>query len=266
MPTETLDLWQLVRGRPEIDPNDLAEAIVVQVESEDLCYRTKWLIHDALNALEEYWGSEEFHAWYDPLPLRDRLEEMRREEYERIGFPSLARRIMDKTDPEVIRQFFEHLGRFVRQETEIHIAESGALILSGYLSRKTDDLGIVGEVPEEIRNNHALMDQLTKDYGLILGHVQTHYFPKGWRDRVHAFGVYRRLTVSLVDVYDVFLSKLFSVRFKDIADLRVLNPQLEKDRLVQRFKDTCQDFLSAPRLREIAADNWQLLFGESLPS
>ena len=41
----------------------------------------------------------------------------------------------------------------------------------------------------------------------------------------------------LLDVYDVFLSKLFSVREKDRDDLRVLIPQLSKDVLVRKFKE-----------------------------
>ncbi|MCA1837925.1 MAG: hypothetical protein LC674_03950, partial [Actinobacteria bacterium] len=79
------------------------------------------------------------------------------------------------------------------------------------------------------------------------------------------YGVFNHLQVSLVDVYDVFLSKLFSARMKDIGDLKVLLPQLEKEILVDRFLTTCSDFLTAPRLKELAEKNWHILFGEDLP-
>lgn len=55
--------------------------------------------------------------------------------------------------------------------------------------------------------------------------------------------------------FDVFLSKLFSVRDKDRDDLRVLVPQLDKDVLVRKFRELAGDFLAAPRLKEIATDN-----------
>ena len=34
MALQTLDLWSLVRGRPQIDPNDLAEAVPDEVKEE----------------------------------------------------------------------------------------------------------------------------------------------------------------------------------------------------------------------------------------
>ena len=83
---------------------------------------------------------------------------------------------------------------------------------------------------------------------------------------MHSFAVYNHLQVSLVDVYDVFLSKLFSNRDKDMGDLATLLPQLDREVIVLRFCDTCQDFLTAPRLKEMAVKNWYVLTGEDLPS
>jgi len=62
------------------------------------------------------------------------------------------------------------------------------------------------------------------------------------------------------------LSKLFSARTKDMADLLVLTPQLDRDVLVEKFKTTCGSFLAAPRLLELAQNNWKVLFGEPLPT
>jgi hypothetical protein len=50
-----------------------------------------------------------------------------------------------------------------------------------------------------------------------------------------------------------------------MGDLNVLLPQLDKETLVRRFLTTCQAFLTAPRLKEIAEKNWKILFGEDLP-
>jgi len=133
------------------------------------------------------------------------------------------------------------------------------------VSRFTEDIDVVGDVPAEIRTKYEFLDEMEKLHGLHMSHVQPHYFPQGWLERVHSFGVFNHLQVSLVDVYDVFLSKFFSVRTKDMGDMIVLLPQLDKAILVRRYLDTCQAFLTAPRLQEIAQKNWRILFGEDLP-
>ena len=55
MALQTLDLWSLVRGRPQIDPHDLADAVAAQAAA-DLDYRTRLLIRDSVEALRGYWG------------------------------------------------------------------------------------------------------------------------------------------------------------------------------------------------------------------
>jgi hypothetical protein len=266
MKTKPLDLWTLVRGRPQIDPNDLADAVVAQVAEEPLDYRTKLLIRDSVEALKNYWGEPRVDAWLTGCSRRNNIGEICNEEFNEIGFPSIRKRLMDKTDPDTIRQYFRQLGYELRDTVKIAVGGGCALILPGYVSRFTEDIDVVGEVPEEIRTKYQFLDEMEKLHGLHMGHVQPHYFPLGWRDRVHAFGIFNHLQVSLVDVYDVFLSKLFSIRVKDMGDLKVLLPQLDKEVLVDRFQRTCNDFLAAPRLKEIAEKNWNILFGEELPS
>ena len=265
MALQTLDLWTLTRGRPQIDPNDLAEAIAVQASEVDLDYRTRLLIRDSVAALKLHWGTVKWQQWLAECPHKGRIDAICGEEFDKVGFPSLERRLMEKTDPELIRKFLDHLGRKLRESTRIYIAGSGALILLGLLVRHTEDIDVVDEVPKEIRDNHQLLQELQADYGLHLGHVQSHYFPSGWQNRAQSFDLFGRLSVYLVDAYDVFLSKLFSSRVKDMGDMRMLTPQLDKETLVQRFKGTCGSLLAAPRLNEIAQDNWHVLFGEDLP-
>ena len=266
MATQTLDLWTLVRKRPQIDPGDLAEAVRAQARESGLDYRTRLLIRDSVEALREYWGKLRMDAWLAEIPEADHVQAICRESFDKVGFPSIRRRLMDKTEPDEVRQFLQDLGRHLHGRHRIYVAGSVALILPGYLVRHTDDIDVVGEVPREIREDHALVQSLQDRYGLHLGHVQPHYYAKGWQDRAHSLASFGRLEVFLLDVYDVFLSKLFSVRDKDLDDLRVLLPQLDKDVLVRKFKETAGDFLAAPRLKEIATDNWKILFGEELPS
>jgi Nucleotidyltransferase of unknown function (DUF6036) len=260
------DLWSLALDYPQVDPNDLAEAVCQQAGEESLDYRTRLLIRDSVDALTSYWGESRVARWLGNNSTGNCIRAICRQNYDEVGFPSLRKRLMDKTRPDNIRRFLEEAGRSLHHTVPVYVGGSVALIIPGYVDRRTEDVDIVGEVPKDLRENYALMDALKDRYSLYFGHVQPHYFAKGWRDRAHSLDTFGRLQVFLLDVHDVFLSKLFSVREKDRDDLRVLISQLDKDVIVRKFKEHAGDFLAAPQLKEFAADNWKILFGEDLPS
>jgi hypothetical protein len=260
------DLWGLAIGPPEVDPGDLAGAIEDQAREAPLDFRTRLLIRDSVEALRQYWGGTRAANWLARSPVRDRIESILREDLGEPGFSLLARRLVQKTDPNTVRQFLQELGATLPRTVPLYIGGSVALILPGYLSRQTEDINVVDEVPSEIRAQHAVLDDLKQRFGLLLAHFQSHYLPKGWQQRIHSLESFGSLQVYLVDVYDVFLSKLFSGRTKDRDDLRMLIPQLDKDTIVRRFRETTQDLTSAPDLREKAEKNWYILYGEPLPS
>jgi hypothetical protein len=268
MPQLAKGLWSLVWGMPQIDPNDLARAVEEQALEGGLDYRTRLLIRDSAVALKAYWGLQRYNAWLDRSAARDEVEAICEEEFERPGFPSIRDRLMEKTEPDKVHDLFRELGRRLRLRHPLRLAVGGsiALILPGYLARATEDIDVVNELPAEIRSQHALLDELEKRYGLKLAHFQSHYLPSGWDKRLHYLDRFDDLQVSLVDVYDVFLSKLFSIRSKDLDDMRLLRPQLDKETLVQRFRDTCAAMVAAEGLRTRAVDNWYILYGEPLPN
>ena len=173
---------------------------------------------------------------------------------------------MEITRRETVEEYLRELGSQVDRQLNIRIGGSVALIVAGYLSRRTEDIDVVDEVPAEIRSQHRLLNDLEKRYGLHLGHFQSHYLPAGWDARVHSLAPFGRLRVSLVDVYDVFLSKLFSARSKDLDDLRALKAQLDKAIVVRRLCDSSSALLKEAAFREKAEKNWYILFGESLPA
>lgn len=260
------DLWSLVLGNPSVDPGDLAEAIRVRARDRVIDYRTRLLIRDSVNALRDYWGEETWAKWLDGNELRDDIEDICEEEFDKVGFPTLKDRLMEKTDPETIRQLFRDLSSHVCQPLRLPIGGSVALILFGYLSRATEDIDIVDEVPAALREQHKLLDEYRKRYGLLLTHFQSHYLPTGWEKRLHYFASFGLMQVYLVDVYDIFLGKLTSIRTKDLDDLRMLSPQLDKQILVERMKDTMTSSFADDELRKRAQHNWYVLYGEALPA
>lgn len=266
MRVQNKDLWSLAIGPPEVDPDDLAEAIEHQAARDKLDFRTRLLIRDSVEALRKHWGQQRVSAWLSGCTIGARVNSICRENLGEPGFSSLIERVMEKTDPEDIRHYLRELGTEIHQQIRLDIGGAAALLLPGYIVRNTTDIDVVNEVPAEVRSLHRKLAELKKRYGLELGHFQSHYLPSGWQQRVHSQGSFGQFLVYLVDVYDVFLGKLFSSRPKDLDDLRALLPQLEKDRLVRKLKETTGPMQAAPDLRQKAEKNWYILFGEPLPS
>jgi hypothetical protein len=265
MAAQSKNIWGLIWGCPEVDPSNLARAVEEQARRSALDFRTRLLIRDSVEALKDYWGPERLARWLDRCPARDVIEAIRKQELGEPGFPTIRERLMDKTDPERVRQLFRELGSRVRHRLRLAVGGSIALILPGYLERSTTDIDVVDELPAEIRSQHALLDELRKRYGLELAHFQSHYLPSGWDNRLHYLDTYGDLQVYLVDVYDVFLSKLYSIRTKDLDDLRMLLTQLDKETLVRKLKETTGSLQASESLLKRAQDNWYILFGEPLP-
>jgi Nucleotidyltransferase of unknown function (DUF6036) len=249
------DLWSLAWNYQWVDPEELRAAVEEQVIRQDLDYRSRLLIRDSLKALRHYWGDERVEMWLKESPVGEEIETICRGPWDDDrGFSSL------------IRDYFRDLSRHVHRPLRLAVGGSVALILPGYLSRPTLDIDVVDEVPKELREQHGLLDDLKTRYGLELAHFQQHYLPMRWQDRLHYLDTYGELTVYLVDVYDVFLSKLFSIRTKDLDDLRALRPHVEKETLARRLHDTCGSMLVAESLRQRAEQNWYILYGEALPT
>jgi hypothetical protein len=266
MALQTLDLWSLVRGRPQIDPRDLADAVVSQAADETLDYRTRLLIRDSVDALKGYWGQQSVTRWLADCPLHEKIDAICRAEYDKVGFSSIRKRLMEKTDPKVVEQYFRELSRKVRKPLRLLVGGSIALIVPELLVRHTEDIDIVDEVPREFRDQPEFIEDLKTRYGLLLTHFQQHYLPSGWSSRLKYHDSFGDLQVYFVDPMDIFLGKLTSIRTKDLDDLRVLVPQLDKTTIIQRLNGTMQSALASEQLRERAKNNWYILFGEELPS
>lgn len=260
-----VDLWSLIRARPRIDARDLANAVQNEAEKEPLDYRTRLLIHDSLEALERYWGSHALNTWLAGCPAAGKMQTIREETFERPGFPSLRSRLMEQTQPEDVQEYFRALAAKLRPRVRLVVGGSIALIVEGFLRRGTEDIDVVNEVPPEIRNQYAVLEELQRRYGLQLAHFASHYLPEGWEERLHSLGSFGGMEVFLVDVYDVFLSKLFSAREKDLDDLKELKPQLEKETIEQRLQSATHGLRADPALLHHAEQNWFILYGESFP-
>lgn len=256
-------LWELVWGKSQVDPERLAEALDKEARP-GLDHRTRLLIRDSAGALRRYWGEERWSSWLAASRARGAIEAIAREQLDGTGFPYLEGALMERTDPEAVRQYLRELGAHARQPAELNIGGAVALILPGRLERATQDIDVVDEVPAELREQHGLLDTLSRRYRLNLTHFQSHYLPSGWKERRHYLDAFGPLRVYLVDEVDIFLGKLFSRREKDRDDLRLLLPAMDREELKRRLAQTCQGLLADAALREAAELNWYILAGEKL--
>jgi hypothetical protein len=265
MPLVKDSLWQLARGGHLIDARALASALEAQAGEFQPDFRTRLLIRDSLTALASYWGRERFDKWLAASASRDSLLKYQNADLGPEGFPTIALRIMDATKPEAVLEFLRTLGAGVVRPARLDIGGSTSLILLGDLSRQTDDIDAVDEVPAVLRTEHDLLDRLARRFGLRLTHFQSHYLPVGWKDRVHSLGRFGQLDVYLVDVYDVLVSKLFSAREKDLDDLRAMAPRIDKRVLESRVQQYAGPLLAERRYAQSAKQNWYVVYGEALP-
>ena len=259
------DLWTLTWGRPSIDPLALACAVELETGRAVLDFRTRLLIRDSLHALRSAWGAGGLDAWLRASANGEKLTSILHEDLGAPGYLLSGSRIMDAITPETVEQYLRDLGSHLRRPAAIVIGGAIALILARKLSRATSDIDVVDEVPSGLRTEHELLDRLADRYGLRLTHFQSHYLPTGWQGRLEGAGRFGELDVQLVDVYDLFVGKLFSRREKDLDDLRVLLPQLNRQRIIGGIRSTTFAFRREPRLLEAAEHNWYVLTGQPLP-
>lgn len=258
-------LWDLVWGKGEVDPAALAAAIENELDQAEPDFRTRLLIRDSTQALENYWGSKRLKDWLKNSRFRAKIESIQEEDLGQPGFPLLKEQLVDSTKPETVKELLRELGKKLNKPATLKVGGSIALILSGYLYRSTSDIDIVDEIPEAIRTERESLEELQKRYGLMLTHFQSHYLPAGWEERLQSIGSFGSLNVFVIDVYDVFLGKLFSKRRRDLDDLRALKPKLDKARLETQLTTTAAALLRDSTLRKNAEHNWYVLFSEDLP-
>ncbi len=261
----TDDPWELVWGQPYIDAERLAAAIeadLAKTPSPD--FRTRLLVRDSVRALKAYWGTKRFSHWLAGSPEAERIRAISVEKLGRTGYHSIKERLVATVSRDRLERILEMLGSKIHNHIEINIAGSIPTILQGLSSRPTDDIDLVNEVPAEIRNQREELRTIRDKFGLTIGHVQSHYLPARWQERRKYLGEFGGLRVYLVDVYDVFVSKLSSAQEKHKDDLLVMAPQLDKEKVRDRLMTDGRPFLENPFDGPKIQSNWQFAFREPL--
>jgi len=260
-----LDPWKLVWGQPYIDSQTLAAAIEQDLErNTEPDFRTRLLVRDAATAIRSFWGSRRFARWLAESSMGPRIRRILKEDLGQSGFSTIRRRLVDSVDDSQLRQIFEMLGRTIHSRVEVHIAGSIPTLIKGLTARPTIDIDFVDEVPDEIRRQRALLRKIKTDFGLTLGHMQSHYLPAHWQNRRQWLGDFGGLRVYVVDEYDIFVSKLSSKKEKHQSDLRVLALRLDKSTAKHRLVNDGTAFLDDPELRPQIEENWRFVFQEPL--
>ncbi|MEM6562340.1 MAG: DUF6036 family nucleotidyltransferase [Planctomycetota bacterium] len=255
------DMWELALNRYcDIDRREVQQAIwrtLARPEEDENEYRTALLLHDTAEVMRR-------KGW----PLREDFPNPRSDEDpDEVGFPSLRSRIVDVVTPQMLNDLFRDLGQAVHRPCTLDVGGSSALILRDLLRRETEDIDVVDELPEVVRTEYAVLDNLARTYKIRLTHFGSHYLPDGFRSRLSGYRSFRRVQVRLVDTYDVLAGKLFSKRSKDKRDLLLLREKVSLDALRERVMFNTDQLRKVPGLAEVAEGNWYVLTGEeALPT
>jgi hypothetical protein len=256
-----LDPWQLVWGQPYIDSATLAAALEDDLQREpDPDFRTRLLVRDAARALRSFWGATRFRGWLEASRAGKAIQAIMAEDLGVTGFPAIRSRLVNGISATQIKQILDLLGQAINRRLEINIAGSIPTLIKGLTARPTGDIDLVNEVPAEIRKQSALLKKIQSEYGLTLGHVQSHYLPANWESRRQSLGDFGGLRVFLVDVYDIFVSKLSSKQEKHQQDLRVLASKLDPEIIRHRLTNDGRAFLDDPDLRAQIESNWRFVY------
>ncbi len=262
---KTLDPWKLVWGQPYIDSLTLAGAIEQDLERDTHPdFRTRLLVRDASLALRSFWGPRRFSRWVTASPVGPEIRAILKEDLGQPGFTAIGRRLVDSIDSPQVCQIFELLGRGIHGTVEVHNAGSIPTLIKGLTFRPTADIDFVDEVPAEIRRQRGVLRKIEEQYGLTLGHVQSHFLPAQWENRRQWLGDFGGLRVYVVDEYDIFVSKLSSKKEKHRLDLRVLALKLDRDKAKHRLLIDGRAFLDDPKLKPQIEENWRFIFQEPL--
>jgi hypothetical protein len=262
-------LWNLLAS-PTIDPATLARAIETVLVQPDLDWRTLQLVKEGWEALEQSVEPPllneylfERTAIQITEAIRARTADVSKGHCD-VKFPSLSGRLMPHLSPITVRQFLRELGSAIASPATITLGGAAALVLRGLLSRATEDLDIVDEVPVEIRDERQVLQDLSARYGLRMTHFQSHYLPQGWESRTIDFGTFGKIQVRLVDPLDIIAGKVFSARPKDLDDFRLLSLNLNKEELRQRVLQGSSSLISSDQNRRQAIKNWYIVHGDDL--
>jgi hypothetical protein len=263
--TPHLDPWKLVWGQPYIDCQTLARAIEQDLaRNHEPDFRTRLLVRDATRAILCYWGARRFSRWLTSSPVGPRIREILKEDLGETGFPFIGRRLVASIDSDQVHQIFDLIGRGIQGPVEVYIAGSIPTLIKGLTARPTGDIDFVDEVPAEVRRQRTVLRRIETEFGLTLGHVQSHYLPTHWQNRRQWFGDYGMLRVYILDEYDIFVSKLSSKKKKHQDDLRVLALKLDREIARQRLLTDGRSFLDDPKLKPEIEENWRFIFQEPL--
>jgi len=235
------DRWDLTFGQPCVDAEELAAALESEVVKEDLDFRTQLLIRDSIDALCGFWGTPRVESWLRKSRQGPLLQSMWKADLGEPGFLTLRRRVAKALRPQKIFAILSESGNQWPEPTQVIIGGSIALILSEELLRDETDPDIWDEPPDDL-------------------------LPTGWRDRIRHFGQFGKLDVYLMDSCDIFVSKLFSVRRRDLIDLRHMDNRLVKQTVEQRLISTASSLRADPQRLKSAEHNWYVLYGEPLPT
>ena len=131
---------------------------------------------------------------------------------------------------------------FGKTELEFYFAGGSACVLAGYIDRATRDFDFVDRgYPSQL----AKVLKLLEPYDLL-----TNYFagiPKNYAQRATKMEGFNNISVFLFSREDIIASKIDRLSEKDIADIRALLGEVDRDLLFKCIEETYSNIIYKDR-------------------
>ena len=165
-----------------------------------------------------------------------------------------------KAIPDPWLTFLRELDDSLDERVEMHCIGAFALLILTSVARPTADIDFIEAVPDsgwrQMMSIAREGSALAVKYGLYLHEVTIAEYPCEYRDRLIDItpAAFRRLTIKLLEPYDLVLTKLSRNSPKDRDDVMSLvkNCRLKREVLSERFEVEFRPYIQTAEERTIS--------------
>lgn len=131
---------------------------------------------------------------------------------------------------------------FGKTDLKFYFAGGSACVMAGYIDRATRDFDFIDiGYPA----NLSKVFKLLEPYDLL-----TNYFaaiPKNYMDRATKLEGFGNISVYIFSKVDIIASKIDRLSEKDIEDIRILIPDINKEQLMKSINETIENIVYVDR-------------------
>lgn len=264
-------LWRIVTRSSSISPKALLVRLANALRTPDPDPRSIVLMRECFGALGRTLGrnfvAQKIAGHAETAVDLRLMQDITSHSIEPNKFPSILPRLIEPISAQNVIECLRDVSTQLRERVSIVVGGSSVLLLKHLIERATENIDVLDELPEELRDQHAVLDDIKARHRLSITHAASHYLPTGWNTRTWSLDKFGPLDVRVVDPIDLLVSKLFSKRAKDFRDVKDCWDLIDHAEFRQRLSQDTHLLRGNSEVLAAAVRNWFVLTGEeTLPA